>query len=268
MEHPMIPAANFLPADPALNLEIYRDPQLNGVYGRGYLRISPRIMREQELLNARIQIMPGVADELAMKNSDGVLSAAMLWKSIREGKAPNDLATHIGNVISDLDQIAIYSFRRAYRGDADPVSLLYQLEQAPDRNSRIMLSESRDELGSHRVKIDWQVGDHERRTLERVNMILAEEVGKSGLGRVNILADDGETGWPPGLRGSWHQIGTTIMNDDAKSGVVNRDCRVHGTPNLFVAGSSVFPTSGTANPTLTIIALAMRLSDHLKEVLR
>jgi choline dehydrogenase-like flavoprotein len=63
---------------------------------------------------------------------------------------------------------------------------------------------------------------------------------------------------------TYHYIGTTRMADDPRRGVVDADCRVHGILNLFVAGSSVFPTGGTANPTLTIVALALRLSDHLK----
>jgi choline dehydrogenase-like flavoprotein len=65
--------------------------------------------------------------------------------------------------------------------------------------------------------------------------------------------------------GNQHNIGTTRMDGDARLGVVNGNCRVHGVANLYVAGSSVFPTEGTANPTLTIVALALRLADHIKE---
>ena len=64
---------------------------------------------------------------------------------------------------------------------------------------------------------------------------------------------------------SWHHMGTTRMAASPREGVVDADCRVHGTANLFVAGSSVFPTTGNANPTLTIVALALRLADHLKD---
>jgi choline dehydrogenase-like flavoprotein len=63
---------------------------------------------------------------------------------------------------------------------------------------------------------------------------------------------------------SWHHMGTTRMADDPRRGVVDVACRVHGIRNLYVAGSSVFPTSGFASPTLTIVALALRLADHLK----
>ena len=63
-----------------------------------------------------------------------------------------------------------------------------------------------------------------------------------------------------------HHIGTTCMSDDPRTGVINSDCRVHGIRNLFIAGSSIFPTSGYANPTLTIVALALRLAEHLKGI--
>jgi len=65
------------------------------------------------------------------------------------------------------------------------------------------------------------------------------------------------------IESSCHHIGTTRMHPDPKQGVVDQNCRVHGISNLHVAGSSVFPTSGHANPTLTIVALALRLADHL-----
>ena len=65
-----------------------------------------------------------------------------------------------------------------------------------------------------------------------------------------------------------HFMGTTWMHDNPRNGVVDADCRVHGVPNLFIAGSSVFPTGGFANPTLTIVALALRLATHLESELQ
>jgi choline dehydrogenase-like flavoprotein len=73
------------------------------------------------------------------------------------------------------------------------------------------------------------------------------------------------TTWSPRMIGGHHHMGTTRMSDDPRTGVVDRDCRVHGMANLFIAGSSVFPTGGSANPTLTIVALALRMADHLRE---
>ena len=70
--------------------------------------------------------------------------------------------------------------------------------------------------------------------------------------------------WPQPLSGGSHHMGTTRMNDDPLRGVVDRNCKVHSVDNLYVAGSSVFPTSGVSNPTLSIVALTLRLADHLK----
>ncbi len=88
--------------------------------------------------------------------------------------------------------------------------------------------------------------------------------GRAGVGRLKLTLSDDDT-WPPDLVGARHHIGTTRMHPDPKRGVVDANGRVHGIQNLFVAGSSVFPTVGSANPTLTIVALAPRLADHVKE---
>lgn len=72
--------------------------------------------------------------------------------------------------------------------------------------------------------------------------------------------------WPAFLSEAWHHMGTTLMHPDPRQGVVDANSKVHGIANLFAAGSGVFPTSGAANPTLTLVALSLRLSDHLKQI--
>jgi choline dehydrogenase-like flavoprotein len=96
--------------------------------------------------------------------------------------------------------------------------------------------------------------------------LLAEELGRLGVGRVRIneLLLENDSRWSENLSWFGHHMGTTRMSSDPRSGVVDADCRVHGMANLFVASSSVFPTSGFANPTLTILALALRIADHVK----
>ncbi len=80
--------------------------------------------------------------------------------------------------------------------------------------------------------------------------------------KITLSGDD--TTWPDDLAGVNHHLGTTRMHDDPRQGVVDRDCRVHGIDNLYIAGSSVFPTAGTGTPTMMIIAMALRLADHLR----
>jgi choline dehydrogenase-like flavoprotein len=103
----------------------------------------------------------------------------------------------------------------------------------------------------------------------RSHEILDKWLQEQGVGRLDFLADPedrSEVVLNQALDG-YHQIGLTRMSDEATEGVVDRDCRVFGTANLFVAGSSVFPTAGQANPTLPAVALALRLGDFLGKLL-
>jgi choline dehydrogenase-like flavoprotein len=139
----------------------------------------------------------------------------------------------------------------------------FMSEQFPHVESRLtLLPEHTDALGMPRVYLDWTYSERDFDSLERSVAALGDALGAEGRGRVrwpiareNLIAT---------LNMSRHHIGATRMSRDAEHGVVDENCRVHGLRNLYVAGCSVFPTSGIANPTLTIAALAMRLSDHLK----
>ena len=107
----------------------------------------------------------------------------------------------------------------------------------------------------------------DKRSIRVFYEVLAREMGRSELGRMQLLdwLLEDDTSWPPFLSGGWHHMGTTRMHEEPRQGVVDADSKVHGLGNLYLAGSGVFPTSGAPNPTLTLIALALRLSDHLKE---
>lgn len=137
-------------------------------------------------------------------------------------------------------------------------------EQAPNPDSRITLSRDRDRLGMNRVQLDWRLSPIDKYTIKRSQQLIAEEFERSGLGKIQIELGDDETTWRS-VTGSYHHIGTTRMSSNPREGVVNEHCQVHGIHNLYIAGSSVFSTSGLSNPTLTIVALAIRLADRLKE---
>lgn len=118
-------------------------------------------------------------------------------------------------------------------------------------------------MGIPRLRLDWRFTELERKSLKAIAITLGGEFGRLNMGRLQLptwLAEDGEPEW---ISGSNHHMGTTRMADSPKKGVVDKECRVHGVQNLYVAGSSVFPTSGFVNPTLTLVALALRLADHL-----
>ena len=140
-------------------------------------------------------------------------------------------------------------------------------EQAPNPDSRVTLADSRDALGNRQARLTWKLSDVERDTIQRSLMIVGRQLGIKSKGRIQITFDEKEA-WPEQTNGAHHHMGATRMNEDRKQGVLDRNCRLHGVSNLFVAGSSVFPTGGFANPTLTIVALALRLADHVKTLLR
>jgi choline dehydrogenase-like flavoprotein len=153
----------------------------------------------------------------------------------------------------------------------DPlISICIDLEQEPDPESRITLNADRDALGLRRAKIDWRVGEKERRTSRYFAKFAAFELERLGFGRVQkadwlsssdpLSVDD--------LRGTYHFLSGTRMSRNPRDGVVDENCRAHGAENLYLAGTSVFTTGGHANPTLTIVALAIRLADHLRAELR
>ncbi|HEU4720459.1 MAG TPA: GMC family oxidoreductase [Gemmatimonadaceae bacterium] len=140
-------------------------------------------------------------------------------------------------------------------------------EQAPNPASRVTIARERDALGLPRVVLDWRLTPLDRRSFRAFYEVLGRELGRSGIGRVRRLdwvTSPDDAPWPATLGGGWHHMGTTRMHRDPKQGVVDMNCRVHGVANLSVAGDAVFPTSGSANPTLTLVALSLRLSDHLK----
>ena len=114
-------------------------------------------------------------------------------------------------------------------------------QQAPNPDSRVTLGEERDALGVPRLKMDWRLSDFDRHSADRTLRLLAQELGRIGLGRMKLAFKDWESDFYYGN----HHMGTTRMSDDPRTGVVDADCRVHGVPNLYVAGSSVFTTSGS-----------------------
>jgi choline dehydrogenase-like flavoprotein len=137
------------------------------------------------------------------------------------------------------------------------------VEAEPDPESRVTLSDQRDALGIPRVCVSWKLGTLVQRTFDRTFALLAEELEQSGVADVTLDPPIEGNTWPAQLEGTWHHMGTTRMHASPRLGVVDPDCRVHGIGNLYIGGSSVFPTVGANFPTITIAALALRLADHL-----
>jgi choline dehydrogenase-like flavoprotein len=144
--------------------------------------------------------------------------------------------------------------------------MMTRQEQAPNPDSRVTLSTEKDALGVPRAKLDWRVTDLDKRSIRTFYQLLGREMGRSGTGRVQIkdwLLSDDKT-WPSFISGGWHHLGTTRMSADPKQGVVDANCKVHGIANLYIGGAAVYATAGAVNPTLTLVALSLRLADHLR----
>ncbi len=158
----------------------------------------------------------------------------------------------------------------ACRSESIPTAylLMNHVEQIPNPDSRVTLSNQKDAFGRPQPRLNWQLSRLDHEGVVRSQRAIAQEVGRSGFGRVRIeLGEDDDTFLQRAF-GVGHQMGTTRMDNDPALGVTDGNAKVHHTDNLYVAGSSLFPRCGWPNPTLTIVATSIRLADHLKTQFR
>jgi len=156
------------------------------------------------------------------------------------------------------------STRISSKGTLEFVSLS---EQTPNPDSRVTLSDTLDKFGHPLANLDWQINELDRKTIRETALALSVELLRTRIGKLQIsewLRDEEFSGWPEDLHGGYHHMGTTRMSADHRTGIVDTNCKVHNVENLYVSGSSVFPTGGYANPTLTIMALTVRLGEYLQ----
>lgn len=277
MEHPYLPVDTSVLTKPA---DLYT--RINFRVGETFMAtgigLSKQVQQREQLLNFCTRLIP--------LEAQWVLAARRLKKfrywqskghqafpSLAEGRlytGESSVIKDIATAVTHLDRLAVKAYRKVTHKQSSIASAPQVCEthligeQAPNPDSRITLSRDRDRLGLPRVQLDWQLSAIDKYTFQRSQEIIAAQWAQAGLGKLpSELADD-DTAWQA-LRGSYHHIGTTRMSTSPRDGVVDEQCQVHGISNLYVAGSSVFSTSGLSNPTLTIVALAIRLADHLKQ---
>jgi choline dehydrogenase-like flavoprotein len=276
MDNPMIWEGEIHLNEPGQWTELFdphgkmrkRDQDIRGTYNRTVLAaglaVSDKVQAGGELLNYRAWIAPFYSGD----QSAGMDSARRIYWELKHRSFPRNFWRHVGTIVKDLPDVwkalsqRVFKSRRRNRR----YLLANVLEQDPNPESRVMLMDEVDELGVPRVALKWELGPLVRRTLRVAHEVIGEELEAAGIGRlVNPFtgADVGEWAVTPDT--TWHHMGTTRMHNDPAKGVVDRDCRVHGISNLYVAGSSVFPTGGNDMPTLTLVALAIRMADQIKE---
>jgi hypothetical protein len=258
-----------------------------GVYCRRRFALRPEVQRNQKLGNfvARLH-HPRITDP-AHRNS--ILSLLFLAKFVipyeygkrLHGEESASLTTwfrHISNVITgpgDAFAFAWHMLRDRKLADrkfpsiiikskANLYSLDFHAEQQPNAQSRITLGSEVDSLGMPRIHIDWRYNNGDLDTVNRSIALLAQDINQSKLGRFEY--DPASVEFEMTRYGAYggHHIGTARMGVDPCTSVVDANCKVHGVSNLYIASAATFPTSSQANPTLTVVAMALRLAEHLK----
>jgi choline dehydrogenase-like flavoprotein len=224
----------------------------------GLLDLSEQAQRAEKTLNYSAEV----------QSTD--FSAHFLHEGRFNGVFENEGDTRLAQVKETL--VTLYhnlgdAISSAFHGKAVEHGL-YELmstqEQAPNPQSRVSLSGTKDRLGVPQARLDWRLSDLDRHTIKVATRLIAQSMGASGVARLRVALDLDAKEWPRYMQSSWHACGTTRMHANPAQGVVDANCRVHGMTNLYVAGSSVFTTISSSNPTLTIVALSLRLAEHLR----
>lgn len=283
MEHPSLKIGAIVPKHTQIfnSAKLYDLHWANNLLVMGKLSLSETMMHRHHLVNSGLILVP----RPKAFNSPGVEALKNL-KALPRMKF-NEAVSCFGKTLRGAGDIGNYIFQKAFNSSAFAYSVslggwsshkyndrrfgMFEIcassEQVPNPNIRVTLSEERDRLGMRKTQpVSWKWNPIEIKSFVGLQKLLAEEVSQAGLGYFQPWIDF-EAENIPTSTSQHHHLGTTRMHLDPKQGVVDQNCRVHGISNLFVAGSSVFPTGGYANPTLTIIALAIRLGDRVKQMM-
>jgi choline dehydrogenase-like flavoprotein len=276
MDHPYFFPGYYRPADPGFDKSLYVIEGYEQVGStqkvHAAISLGDRLLRQERLNGASVYLLrrPRYKAVAAYSSNGGGalnnLLDVLRHRDLPDGRLGQDLR-NLANDLTNAGRTAWDRVRGVLRRD-DVLALRVVLETTPCRDSRVTLGSRRDWLGMPRVRVDWRINEADKRGYERLMAVLRSELPRLGLGHLVEHGTYDADGWPRSMVGGKHHMGTTRMHADPARGVVDADCRVHGIGNLHVAGSSVFPTGGYANPTLTIAALAMRLADKLKDRLK
>jgi choline dehydrogenase-like flavoprotein len=242
----------------------------NSVSLNPFLQASEDLLRRNQLTNARMPL----AWATKSYTSQGIESTHQIEKALATGRELPEILTHLRNVLGDADLI-LEQWRRQHGfkpmvNRADEYGgyvMQMMMEQRPDRANRIILTDERDALGLRKGRVAWRLPQSEKDELKRLIAFFAKGMGAQGLGVVRsfLSEDDTDRRFEDVVNFGAHHMGTTRASVDPKRGVVDGDQRIHGRGNIYMAGSSVFPTGSHVPPTTTIVATTIRLADHLKK---
>lgn len=266
MLHPMVPIGTVMAI--GSNGGLLRSSGEDVVVGG--LGLSAEEQLRRELPNHVINVLPGRPTWVAPA------AFGVLKRRVRKPLEDTDaLFDDVKFVLGDLDEIGEYAYARVSHrlsemlGDGklppDLYTVLLRMEHLPNPDSRIQLAAERDALGSQRAAVNWAFSEGEKEGIRDTALRFGEIVGAMSIGRFHLTdwLQEKTREFPNWIDGDYHHMGTTRMSDSLATGVCDWDCRVHDARNLYIAGSSVFPTGGSSNPTLSIIAMTLRLADHV-----
>lgn len=273
MEHPNGRLGRVVTDDPFRLWSAYQKRfRKNGVPIAPVIRLGDETQRREQALNSAATL------KLQSNPRSGVALGNRVYQDLKHSIDPGKTGRRLNHAYRGLRAWIHRNLRN--RVESTRVSLgirsLYLMirgEQAPNPDSRILLGKERDPLGMPLARLDWRLSEIDKHGARVLARTFGSELERLGMGRIEPmpwLSEPG-TAWPADPTvgnhpiGGYHHMGGTRMSASPSEGVVDADCRVHGYDNLYVAGSSVFPTGGWANPTLTILALSMRLGEHLSE---
>lgn len=268
-DHPGLSVGTVVPVDPKRTHSTFRPRRVRGIRYQPLFVASEDLQRRERLLNTAGAVLFDTSNR-----NDAISAGKVIYGALRERRWGPDARAAAKVVLRRPGPFVAaawryFALRQPALDTAGSPRLALGGEQAPNPESRVYLSAERDVLGMRRIVLDWRLSPLEISTWRRFAEVAASELERTGLGRVDLdafeLPDD-----PRELSGrvvdGMHHMGTARMAATASDGVVDPDCRVFGMANLYVASSAVFPTGGSSNPTLTIIALAIRLADRLRSL--
>ena len=268
MDHPKSVLANITFAENQSFPECFNfNPRYKGRVDLG-LRLSDAEMEKLGVLNSYLLFNPEYSwsgdetlsnflttllrlKQTATNGSLWKMAVTLFWK------------TNKGN-LSKVFLAKLKSKFLKIKPQPNKISVQFHMEQAPEATNRVILSSEKDIFGKPLAHVDWKVSKIEKMTVLNLYSALEAWVKHNKIGKIHwvrSITEDDDWDW---IDDASHHAGTTRMGNDPKTSVVDKDCKVHTFDNLYIAGGSVFPTSGFANPTWTITALALRLADHLK----
>ena len=264
-DHPSGTTGVLATAHPRLIQRHFRKLRCRGVTSWPKLALADALQRRRRVLNANCLMLYDYADGSPMAAAKGALEALKRRDPAASMRRGAQALRHLPELVGKAAHARLTGKAPMFASSA--ILLKAHVEQGPDPANRVSLSGERDQFGTPRARLTWRIHPDEIRTLREMTAAVDRELRRLSLGKVIPAPwlDAGSQAAATHLADTYHHAGTTRMGASQSDGVVDAHCRVFGTENVYVAGSSVFPTSGYANPTLTIVALAIRLSDHLSD---